>query len=377
MPKALLASLYRAALSGVDPTAAVRRALALPGVRRALSGARRVGVFAAGKAAASMLAGVRGVRGRRLAVIPRGGPRPKRPARTIEAAHPEPGVSSIRAAKSALAFFRGFDRGDVLLCLVSGGTSSLLCLPRPGLTLEAKKRALRRLVRRGAGIAELNRLRTSLSAVKGGRLGRATGARLVTLVLSDVPGDRPSLVGSGPTVRRRKGDITLVIGWNGLGLRAAAGRAAAAGLSPRLAKRRLSGEARAAGARFALAALAAPDGSVLLGGGETTVRLGRRVGRGGRALEFALGAAAVLSGRPGVSVLCAGSDGKDGSSRAAGAFANGTTLARARQRGLSAKAALARHDTEAFFARLGDLLVTGPTGVNVADWAFAVRRRPL
>ena len=373
MSKALLTSLYRAALSGVAPAAAVRRALSLPEVARALSGARRVGVFAAGKAAASMLAGARRVEGRRLAVLPRGGRRPSAAAWTILAAHPTPDESSVRAAKKALAFFRSFGEEDVVLCLISGGTSSLLCLPRPGLTLAAKKRAVSRLARKGADIRELNRLRKSLSAVKGGRLGRATRARLVTLVLSDVPGDLPSLVGSGPTVRRRKGDITLVVAWNALGLRAAAGRAAASGLSPRIARRRLTGEASAAGARFARAALALPDGSALLAGGETTVRLGRSTGRGGRALEFALGAAGVLAGRPSVTVLCAGSDGKDGSSRAAGAFADGTTLSRGARRRLSAQAALARHDTEPFFAKLGDLLVTGPTGVNVADWAFAVR----
>jgi glycerate 2-kinase len=375
MARALLMSLYRAALSGVAPGTAVRQALSLPEVRLALSEARRVGVFAAGKAAASMLAGTRGIGGRRLAVVPRGGRRPSAAAWTIEAAHPTPDESSVRAAKRALAFFRTFGEGDVVLCLVSGGTSSLLCLPRSGLTLAAKNRAVSRLARQGADIRELNRLRKSLSAVKGGKLGRATRARLVTLVLSDVPGDLPSLVGSGPTVRRRKGDITLVVGWNALGLRAAACRAAESGLSPRIARRRLTGEASAAGARFARAALALPAGSALLAGGETTVRLGRRPGRGGRALEFALGAAGVLSGRGGVAVLCAGSDGKDGSSRAAGAFADGSTLVRAARRRLQARDALARHDSEPFFAKLGDLLVTGPTGVNVADWAFAVRRR--
>ena len=373
MSKALLTSLYRAALSGVAPAEAVRRTLSLREVARALSGARRVGIFAAGKAAASMLAGARRVEGRRLAVVPRGGQRPSAASWTLEAAHPTPDESSVRAARKALAFFRGFGRGDLILCLVSGGTSSLLCLPRPGLTLAAKKRAISRLARKGADIRALNRLRKSLSAVKGGKLGRATRARLVTLVLSDVPGDLPSLVGSGPTVRGRKGDITLVVGWNGLGLRAAAGRAAEAGLSPRILRRRLTGEASAAGARFARAALKLPRGSALFAGGETTVRLGRRSGRGGRTLEFALGAAGVLSGRRGVAVLCAGSDGKDGSSRAAGAFADGTTIDRAGRLELSAEKALSRHDTEPFLARLEDLLVTGPTGVNVADWAFAVR----
>ena len=371
----VLAGLYRAALEGVAPAPAVRRALALPNVARVLSSARRVGVFAAGKAAAAMLEGASRVRGARLAVVSRGGRRPRKGVRTLEAAHPDPDSSSVRAARQAQAFFAGFTRGDVVLCLISGGTSSLLCLPRPGTTRARKRRAIERLMRRGAAIAQVNRLRMSLSAVKGGKLGRATAARLVTLVLSDVPGDLPSLVGSGPTVRRRRGDVTLVVGWNELGLKAAAGWAAAQGLAPRITRGRLSGEAREAGARFARSALKLPPGAALLAGGETTVarRVGR--GRGGRCLEFALGAAAVLAGHRGVAVLAAGSDGRDGSSCAAGACVDGDTLARARRRGLDARRALARHDTEPFFAALHDLFVTGPTGVNVADWAFAIRRR--
>src|SRR5262249_25899811 len=153
-----------------------------------------------------------------------------------------------------LAFFRSFGRGDAVLCLVSGGTSSLLCLPRPGLSLAEKRRRIARLARAGAPIGELNRLRASLSAVKGGRLGGATGARLVTLVLSDVPGDRPAVVGSGPTVRGRRGDVTLVVGANATGLAAAAKAARVRGLRVRVRKRRVAGEASEAGARFARSA---------------------------------------------------------------------------------------------------------------------------
>lgn len=373
----MLRRLYRAALWGVDPAAAVRRALRLPAVHAALADAGRIGVFAAGKAAARMLDGAAAVAGSRLAVVPRGGRRPGRGVTTLTAAHPVPDGSSLEAARRARAFFERFGRGDLVLCLISGGASSLLCLPRPGLSLEQKRRAVDRLVARGAPIEEVNRLRTRLSAVKGGRLGRATAARIVTLVLSDVPGDRPALVGSGPTVRRRRGDITLVVGWNALGLKAAAGQAASLGLQPRIARRRLVGQAREAGARFARRALRLAPGSVLLAGGETTVALGRRRGdrRGGRCLEFALGAAQMLAGRGGVAVLAAGSDGRDGSSRAAGAFVDGRTWARARQEALDPRSALARHDTQPLFEVLGDLFVTGPTGVNVADWVFALRER--
>ena len=322
-----------------------------------------------------MLSGARGVPGQRLAVVPRGGLRPRGKAEVLASAHPEPDLSSVRAARRALAFFSEFERGDAILCLISGGTSSLLCLPRPGLSLAEKRRRIARLARRGAPIAEVNRLRASLSAVKGGRLGLATGARLVTLVLSDVPGDRPALVGSGPTLRGRRGDLVRVVASNRSGLAAAAAEARAMGLAPRAAFQRLSGEANEAGARFARAARMLRPGEVLLAGGETTVRLGRRrVGRGGRSLEFALGAARVLEGCAGVLVLAAGSDGRDGSSSAAGAFADQTTLARSRRLGLDPRLALARHDTHAFFSRLRDLFVTGPTGGNVADWALAVRR---
>jgi glycerate 2-kinase len=158
-----------------------------------------------------------------------------------------------------------------------------------------------------------------------------------------------------------------------MGLEAATRFARDRGLSPRTVSRRLAGEARDAGASFARAAASLDAGQVLLAGGETTVALGRHSGRGGRSLELALAAARVLESVREVTLLAAGSDGRDGSSEAAGAFADAGTIARARTLGLDAGDALDRHDTQAFFAALGDLFVTGPTGTNVADWAFAVR----
>jgi glycerate 2-kinase len=270
-------------------------------------------------------------------------------------------------------FFSSLGPEDVILSLISGGTSSLLTMPRPGVTLEEKRRAVRRLMRAGASIVEINKVRESLSAIKGGKLGRRTSARLVTLVLSDVPGDRPSLVGSGPTVRGGRRDVTLVVGSNRLGLEAAAREARRLGLRPRLRRGRLSGEASEEGKRFARAALRLDAGQALLAGGETTVTIHGRSGRGGRNLELALGAGFALDGSAGISILSAGSDGVDGSSRAAGAFTDGTTLPRARRLGLDPGKALARHDTEGFFDDLGALFVPGPTGTNVCDWAFALR----
>jgi hydroxypyruvate reductase len=370
----LLLGLYRAALAAVDPRRCVAAALAEPAVARALRNARRVGVFAAGKAAAGMFDAATAAGRKGLVVLPRGHPPPSRSGATVLfSAHPEPDASSIAAARAAVRFFSGFGRGDVVLSLVSGGASSLLCLPRTGVTLAQKKRAVAHLVRSGAPIREINRLRTSLSAVKGGKLGRATQARLVTLVLSDVRGDRPSLVGSGPTIRGRRGDLVRVVGSNRIGIEAAIREARRRGYRTRREGRRLEGEARSAGRRLAKMLLRLAPGEAVFAGGETTVTLGHSAGTGGRNLEVALSAAVALAGVAGASLLAAGSDGKDGSSKATGAFADGRTIARGRRAGADAAAALAGHDTEPFFAQAGGLLVTGPTGTNVGDWAFAVR----
>jgi glycerate 2-kinase len=371
----ILRLLFREALRGADPKRAVSEALSRPSVARALAKARQVGVFACGKAAVSMVRGVPlGWRKKALTVLPRGYPAGGvSSGELLFSSHPETDDTSVAAARRALDYFAAFGPRDVILCLISGGTSSLLTLPRPGVTLEAKRRAVRRLMKSGASIVEINRLRKSLSAVKGGKLGRETHARLVTLVLSDVPGDRPSLVGSGPTVRGGPGDVTLVIGSNRSGLEAAARLARGKGFDPRLRRERLSGEASEAGKRFARSAARLEPGQILLAGGETTVTIRGAHGRGGRNLEFVLGAALELQGRKGVTVLAAGSDGIDGTSRAAGALADGETIGRARRHRLDPRRVLARHDTERFFRALGDLVVTGPTGTNVCDWVFSVR----
>jgi len=372
----LLPILYRAALEAVDSERAVRSALALPEVALAVRNARRVAVFAVGKGATGMFRAAWKPGREGLIVLPRGFPPPRgRGVRVLFAAHPEPDASSVRAARAAVRFFSRFGPADVVLCLVSGGASSLLCLPRPDMTLDRKKRSVVRLVRKGAPIAEVNRLRISLSAVKGGKLGRMTRARLVTLVLSDVPGDRASLVGSGPTVRGRRGDVTRIVASNRDGLQGAAREARRRGLDPRISRRALTGEARKAGVLLARAAKRLSPGEALFAGGETTVSLGRSAGKGGRGLELALAAAMELEGTADVAILAAGSDGRDGSSHAAGARVDGHTIARARRIGLDPERALSRHDAEPFLEAAGALLVTGPTGTNVADWAFAVHVR--
>ena len=347
-------------------------------VRAAIAGAARLGLFAVGKAAAGMARGAAVLETASLVILPRGYPGEAGSGRRVlYAAHPDPDRTSVRAAKEAVRFFRGFGPQDVILCLVSGGASSLLCLPRPGLSLLEKRRRVSRLSASGASIVALNRLRTSLSAVKGGRLGRQTTARLVTLILSDVPGDVPSLVGSGPTIRGRGSDPVSVdvevVGRNRTGLLAAKREAARRGLRPRVLRQEIAGEAREAGARLAAAAVRLAPGAVLLAGGEATVTLGSRPGRGGRCLELALAAAIALEGIDGIAFLAASSDGRDGSSDAAGAVVDGTTIARARRRNLDPSCALSRHATEDFFRRVGGLIRTGPTGTNVRDWVFAYR----
>jgi glycerate 2-kinase len=369
----LLARLYRSSLRGVDPRRGVARALAQPAVARGLDRADRLGVFAVGKAAAGMLAGAAGWFERGLAVLPRGYPIPRvAGVEVIQSAHPVPDRASEAAARAAIALFESFGADDAILCLVSGGSSALLELPRAGVTLAVLSREVASRVAGGASIEEVNRVRTALSAVKGGRLGRRTRARLVSLLLSDVPGDRPEVIGSGPTIRRRRGDVVRVVGSNRGGLEVAATDARRAGVVPRLRRARLAGEADRAGADFGLAAARLAPGEILLAGGETTVTLKPRPGKGGRSLELALGAARAIAGRP-VVLLAAGSDGRDGSSDAAGAFADGETLSRAGRLGLDPDAALRRHDTDPFFEALGDLFRTGPTGGNVADWAFGLR----
>lgn len=371
----ILVRLYRAALEGSDPQRAVARALRRPRVARILHETRRVGLFAVGKAAVGMACGVPDAwQKETLLVLPASTPPPELLfAKVLFASHPEPDRSSVQAAHSALRFFSGFGREDVILCLVSGGTSSLLALPRSGWTLAEKRQAVRRLMRSGASIVEINRLRWSLSAIKGGKLGRSTSARLVTLAVSDVPGDDPALIGSGPTIRGQRGDVTLVVASNASGLAAAAREVRRLGFAPVLRRRRLSGDACESGRLFARAAGKLSAGEALLAGGETTVTLPERHGQGGRNLEFALGAALELEGCGNLALLAAGSDGIDGSSRAAGAFANGGTIARARRLKLDPRRVLRRHETEKFFSRLSDLFVTGPTGNNIADWAFALR----
>jgi len=340
---------------------------------------------------------------------------PCRSIEIVEAAHPVPDAPGMAAAERMLAMVGGLTADDLVIALISGGGSALLTLPAPGLTLADKQAVNQALLRSGADITEMNCVRKHLSAIKGGRLAAAAyPATTVTLAMSDVPGDDPAVIGSGPTVADattfadaravlakygidkpeaairhlqaaadetpKPGDARLsrasvrIIAAPQMSLEAAADVARRAGVAPLILGDALEGESREVGRVMAGIAthvvhynqpVAAP--AVLLSGGETTVHV-RGGGRGGRNVEFLLSLAVALNGAPRIYALSADTDGIDGADEAAGAFATPDTIARAAARGIDAKASLADNDGHGFFAAIGDQLVTGPTLTNVNDF---------
>ena len=342
-----------------------------------------------------------------------------RPGRieVVEAAHPVPDEAGQRAAARIVELAPGLSVHDLVLCLISGGGSALLSLPAPGLTLADKQAINAALLKSGAAIDEMNCVRKHLSRIKGGRLAALCApARVVTLLISDVPGDAPAVIASGPTVpdpstcadalailRRYRiplppaalaglesgafetptpGDAVFggqqvhTIATPQQSLEAAAALARSAGVSAHILSDEMEGESREVGkVHAALARAVARRGQpfskpcVILSGGETTVTVRHpRPGRGGRAGEFLMGCAIALQGEPGVHVLAADTDGIDGVENNAGALVTPSTLARAQALGLSAATMLDRHDAYPFFESLGDLVVPGPTFTNVNDF---------
>ena len=331
----------------------------------------------------------------------------------LQAAHPVPDAAGEHAARRILAAVTGLGPDDLVLALISGGGSALLTLPAPGLTLADKQAITSCLLHSGATIAEMNAVRRHLSAIKGGRLAAACGAApLVTLAISDVPGDHPAMIASGPTwtgntppaalaqdVLARLGialppgftpapppaprpaDRFICIATPAMSLHAAAHAARAQGVTPLILGDALEGESREAGRVMAGIALscatqgqpaAAP--AVLLSGGETTVSIGPAPpGRGGRNTEFLLALALQVATHPRgaaaeIAALACDTDGIDGTEDAAGAIVLPDTLARARALGLDARAVLDAHDSYSLFSALGDLVHTGPTLTNVNDF---------
>lgn len=352
---------------------------------------------------------------------------PPRPAglkeriEVIEASHPVPDAAGLAASQRILQLVQGLTADDLVLCLISGGGSALLTLPAEGLTLEDKQRINKQLLASGANIGEMNCVRKHLSRIKGGRLAAACApAQVVTLTISDVPGDDPSVIASGPTVpdattcadalailkRYRievpaivqaaleqgsletpkpgspifKGHTVHMIATPRQSLEAAAATARAAGLNAYILSDEMEGESREVGkVHAALARAVAQRGQpfarpcVILSGGETTVTVrsvpeGEQRGKGGRAGEFCLGLALALQGQPGVWALAADTDGIDGMEENAGAWVEPGTLARAQALGMKVERYLDRNDAYGFFQALGDLVVTGPTHTNVNDF---------
>jgi hydroxypyruvate reductase len=410
-PRALLTCMFEAAIKAASPDLCVPRHL--PARPKG-----RVIVIGAGKAAAAMARAVEQhwegpLEG--LVVTRYGHHAPTRWIEVIEAAHPVPDAAGRDAAARMLAMVRGLTADDLVLCLMSGGASSLLTLPAPGLTLVDKQAVNRALLRSGATITEMNCVRKHLSMIKGGRLAAACApARVVTLLISDVPGDDPSVIGSGPTVpdatsfadarailakyaitepaaalavlreaaeeTPKPGDSRLdhcdtIMAATALGsLDAAAAVARAHGLNPIILGDSIEGESRdiarmhAAIARHvALRDEPRPAPAVILSGGETTVTV-RGKGRGGRNAEFLLSLVIALAGHPGIHAIAGDTDGIDGTEDNAGAYAGPESLARAKALGLDAKAMLADNDGYSFFDALGDLIKTGPTLTNVNDF---------
>jgi hydroxypyruvate reductase len=333
----------------------------------------------------------------------------------IEAAHPVPDAAGAAGAERLLHEVHGLTRDDLVLCLMSGGASALLTLPGPGITLDDMRALTTALLKSGAAIGDMNTVRKHLSRINGGRLAAAAHpARVLTLAISDVPGDDPATIGSGPTVpdpttlddarnvlnrfnitpapaiaehlaadesesikagdkRLARAEFRLVASPQA-SLEAAAALARKHGLAPLILGDAIEGEAREVARDHARLALdiAAGKGpvkapAVLLSGGETTVTV-RGKGRGGRNAEFLLALTIALNGQAGVFALAGDTDGIDGTEDNAGAIATPDSLARARQRGLDADARLADNDGYGFFTNLGDLVVTGPTLTNVNDF---------
>jgi glycerate 2-kinase len=334
----------------------------------------------------------------------------------VEAAHPVPDAAGRQAAQRIAALAQGLTADDLVLCLVSGGGSALLALPADGIALEEKQAINKALLKSGAAIYEMNCVRKHLSAIKGGRLAAMCApARVLTLLISDVPGDSPEVIASGPTVPdattcadalailarygievsaaaraglesgafetpkpgdpRFAGHEVRMIATPQQSLEAAAALARSAGIEAHILGDEVEGESREVGkVHAALARQVAKRGQpfrtpcVILSGGETTVTVASKGGRGGRATEFLLGCALALQGQPGVFVLAADTDGIDGVEDNAGAIVTPDTLARAEALGLSARDRLDRNDAYNFFAPLGDLVVPGPTFTNVNDF---------
>ena len=423
--------IFRAALKAVDPIEAVFRYVKLVGGGLQIGERRfefkdydRILVVGAGKAGAPMVKALEDLLGDRISdgviVVKEGHGLPLRHVRTHEAGHPVPDERGIRGAEDILSLVSAAGERDLVLCVISGGGSALLVAPAEGVTLEDKQEVTRLLLACGADIHDINTVRKHLSRAKGGWLARcAHPATVATLILSDVIGDDLNVIGSGPTVpdpstfadargvfkkfgiwervpssvkgriqlglkgdiqdTPKSGDVAFqrcyaeLVGTNILALIAAGKEAERQGYRALILSSTVEGEAREV--VKVLTAIARevrssgnpfPPPACILWGGETTVTL-QGDGKGGRNQEFALASALIIDGQENVVVLSAGTDGTDGPTDAAGAIADGTTVTRAKAKGLDPLDYLRRNDSYHFLQALGDLVITGPTRTNVMD----------
>jgi glycerate 2-kinase len=394
----LLEESFRAAVMAADPLRILAPHLPPPPRGRTF-------VAAAGKAAASMALAVEShwpanaaLDG--IAVTRYKHGLPTRRIQVIEAGHPVPDEAGEQAAKEILRTAGELGPDDLLLALLSGGGSSLLALPGPGVSMAQLKALTSQLLRSGADIQEINTVRKHLSAIQGGRLAAACRAPVLALIISDVTGDDPTHIASGPCTpdpttcahaaavlakyridfkgkfseTPKPGDAVFtrvknhVVATAYRSLEAAAQVFRREGIQPVILGDTITGEAREVAADMARLARRTARPAALISGGECTVTLRGEGGRGGRCAEFLLALAIELEGVPDVWAIAADTDGIDGSEDNAGALATPDTLQRAAGNGLDAKAFLARNDSYGFFAALGDLVVTGPTRTNVNDY---------
>ncbi len=404
----LLKRLYEAAIAAAQPS------LCLPAHLPEVPKGRTI-VVGAGKASAAMAAAVEAswtgnLEG--LVLTRYGHGCPCRYIEIVEAAHPVPDKAGFDAAARIHKMVQGLTSDDLVLCLISGGGSALLTAPAGSITLEEKQAVNKALLACGAPIGEMNTLRKHLSAIKGGRLAAAAyPAKVCSLIISDVPGDDPSTVASGPTVADhttradalaivekyrldvapsvraflesdasetpKSGDMRLanadtrMIATPEMSIEAAASVARDAGYRVIDLGDDLEGEAREVGAAHAEMALETKGPAIILSGGETTVTL-KGKGRGGRNAEYALALAIGLAGAPNISAVAIDTDGIDGSEDNAGVRVTPNVLARAKATGVDAAAMLANNDAYGFFQATGDLVMTGPTLTNVNDFRAIV-----
>lgn len=415
--RGLLHAMFDAAVDAARPWTQISQFFPLPPEGRTI-------VIGAGKAASQMARAVESawdgpLEG--LIITGKGHAVPCQRIEVLEAAHPVPDLAGLEATKRVLELVRGLSEKDLVIALISGGGSAMMPAPASDLTLEDEQAINRSLLASGAPIGVMNLIRNQFSKVKGGRLAQACHpAKVITLVLSDVPGDDPSLVASGPTLPMKQdrsrarelvslyrlklpdaaerllrcddnlapdandesfvGNHVHVIGSAGVSLDAACREAGRRGVMANILSSSMEGEASVVGSIHASLVREIRERNrpfvapfALLSGGETTVTL-RGAGRGGRNAEFLLSFAIGVDGLDGVCALAADTDGIDGSENNAGAFADGTSVLRMRQHGIDPVSALLNNDAYTAFQAIGDLFITGPTGTNVNDFRAIIVR---